>query len=355
MCQIYTFVPGQLTSALTAVRSGLLGNKDGVNVLVVHKTRVVLSLSGLWSNTLLSLVECLSPDSWTRMFVHTRSATGGNITTGNCHGWADRDRGTRYVMHNGFISRMGREAFAVDSQAILAWIEDGDIRGALRKLGHEVFANVFLIDEGRGDYAMHRSSTGMLYTDGAGNYGTAPFGEVRNSVPAYTQVMHALETGAETSRKTLETPVTRTYGSGYGTAGSGAGGWSGEYGEKYWSAGSRSGGSGGKTPGKPGRGKGANKQVASGRGTDTTTEILLPTPPDGGSATTVPPDHTSPTRPPVLASADVVLHVGTDGTHYADDELWSETGDSRWKRWKHDGSGWVYLGVIDESGEYVRD
>lgn len=205
MCTIYTFTPSLRDEALLAARHDRRFNGDGASLIVVDGARVVLSIAGVWDTMVLNILRALPEKRWTRAFLHLRAATGGEVTTANCHGWGDRATGTKYVQHNGWINR--RTDTAVDSQSIVEWIELGGTAEALSLLRDEAFANVFLIDEGTGVYYVHRSLTGSLYTDGNGNFGTTPFGSVQDAVGVCTISEYDLLTTENTWNDSWDAPV----------------------------------------------------------------------------------------------------------------------------------------------------
>lgn len=172
------------------IRSDQFHNDDGSALILVDDKHVVLM--NLASMDITPILMILNSRPWARMFLHQRMATGGSPIVGNCHGWATRDDGAVHVMHNGILHTSDSVGCAVDSQAILTWLEQLKWKDALGKIEDEWYANVFLIINGRG-HTIIRSETGSLVTDGLGNFSTNYVTGLHHEVP-----VGAFGTGAVT-------------------------------------------------------------------------------------------------------------------------------------------------------------
>lgn len=152
-------------------------NPDGFALLMIQANGKPLFVQSLDIEPIVSLVEY---SEFSRVFIHTRYATQGKSALQNCHGW--NANGT-YVFHNGSIYSRIAEKFTVDSEAIRYWLENYGIDETIDRLIDESFANVFLVDIENGQYIVHRSRTGSLFTDGNGNYSTHSFASLTIPVP----------------------------------------------------------------------------------------------------------------------------------------------------------------------------
>jgi predicted glutamine amidotransferase len=151
-------------------------NSDGFSMLAVLNTGKPFFIKSLDISVLTVLVESLE---WTRIFFHARASTQGETSLQNCHGW--NSEGT-FVFHNGYISAKIARNFDVDSEAIKYWLDHFGTDATLDHLYNENFANVMLVDIDKGEYFIHRSITGSLYTDGHGNYSTNSFDTIKTPV-----------------------------------------------------------------------------------------------------------------------------------------------------------------------------
>lgn len=195
MCTLLT-VDRSLWGAATQTRilQDSLSNSDGANALLVKDGQVIASFSALDVTLLTPTIDMLArAGAWDRLFLHQRMATQGSVNVGNIHGWADRVTGSIHIMHNGFLRHDDTRFFAVDSQAILHWIEQDGIEEALTRLQGEYAANVFVIDQDRPSFYVSRSRYNTLYTDGRGNYSTNSFGSIKQPVPPDTRREHLLD------------------------------------------------------------------------------------------------------------------------------------------------------------------
>lgn len=184
MCTLLTlskdYFDGHRAEVNERIRRDHVQNDDGASLILVDDKQVVLmSLASMSIAPILSLINATK---WHRMFVHQRMATGGAAIVGNCHGWATRDDGAVHVMHNGILHTPDSHEFAVDSQAIVRWLELNRWETALGLIADEYYANVFLIINGRG-HTVIRSETGALMTDGLGNYSTNYIKGLHHEVP----------------------------------------------------------------------------------------------------------------------------------------------------------------------------
>jgi predicted glutamine amidotransferase len=120
-----------------------------------------------------------------RIFLHSRAATTGNIGLQYCHGFTDFDG--NIIMHNGILSNP--EGWAVDSFRLIHNV-GGTSRQLLEDLlaEGETFANIFVINDY--EYQVVRLSKGSLYTDGIGNYSTNAVGSINRPVPTDTASTH---------------------------------------------------------------------------------------------------------------------------------------------------------------------
>lgn len=184
MCTLLTVSSDAYTRAVEArIKADARDNPDGFALLLVDSLGAVTITRTLDHNVVLLLLE---HTAWTRMFLHSRWATQGQVTLDNAHGWA---REGVFYMHNGSIQARESALFPVDSQAIGEWLCAG-VSTALSELQYEPYANVFLVDTNEEYYAVSRSDVGTLFTDGRGNYSTNKVGAVRRAVPRGTQHEH---------------------------------------------------------------------------------------------------------------------------------------------------------------------
>lgn len=194
MCTLMTlskeFFDANRSAVNQRIRSDQFHNDDGSALILVDDKHVVLM--NLASMDITPILMILNSRPWARMFLHQRMATGGSPIVGNCHGWATRDDGAVHVMHNGILHTPDSVGCAVDSQAILTWLEQLKWKDALGKIEDEWYANVFLIINGRG-HTIIRSETGSLVTDGLGNFSTNYVTGLHHEVP-----VGAFGTGAVT-------------------------------------------------------------------------------------------------------------------------------------------------------------
>ena len=117
-----------------------------------------------------------------RMFLHLRYATTKAIGLNQCHGFFD-DHNSNYIMHNGVIKNP--KNLPVDSLRLADFLNADDAFDTLIDEG-ESYANVFWVNLLDRSYSVFRLQTGRLYTDGKGNYSTAPFSEIFEAVKEYT-------------------------------------------------------------------------------------------------------------------------------------------------------------------------
>lgn len=156
-----------IKAVASRIRKDASTNPDGMCLMLVDKTGNYTRLQTKSTEAIISLIE---DTPWERFWLHSRFATKGRATLANMHGWIGRGV---YVMHNGSIQHPLASKYAVDSQAIIGAIQVIGILETLKNfLTKEYFANVFIIRPGAGDYVVHRSRGGDLYTDGLGNYST---------------------------------------------------------------------------------------------------------------------------------------------------------------------------------------
>lgn len=148
-------------------------NSDGFSLVLISRMGCRINLRTLDIEPVLTL---LRSTDWTRMFLHSRAATQGEVRVENTHGWDSQ--GVIY-MHNGRIEAREANLYPVDSQAIGEWLESG-VDDALEFLRRQNYANVFLIDNNNHLYYVNSSRYGMLYTDNRGNYSTNRVGKIRN-------------------------------------------------------------------------------------------------------------------------------------------------------------------------------
>lgn len=148
-------------------------NSDGFSALVlgVDETQQHLIRSMNYESFEKQLEAILDSVDWTRAWVHCRAATTGFVGINGCHGFAAE----RFsVFHNGVLTSPGASFFAVDSELIAESLAYDGLDFTLTWLKTEAFANVFIVDTETGEYAVSRSITGNLFTDGKGNYSTNP-------------------------------------------------------------------------------------------------------------------------------------------------------------------------------------
>lgn len=162
------------------IRSDSVGNSDGFACLMILDNAMPVFMRTLDVEPICQLIMALD---YSRVFIHTRFATQGSVNLENTHGW---NNGGQYVFHNGSIQSFTGKQFDVDSMAIRHWLEFDGVDGTIDRLINEPFANVFIVDIDEGNYIVHRSRAGSLFTDGNGNYSTNPFAEISMPVDPYT-------------------------------------------------------------------------------------------------------------------------------------------------------------------------
>lgn len=173
-------------SLITRLRHDASSNSDGFSMLMILKGGKPLAMTSLDVEAIVSLIEVMD---YERVFLHTRYATYGVSALQNCHGW---NAGGTYIFHNGAIRSKIAEKFEVDSMAIRYWLENYGLDETLEKLDSEAFANVFLVDIDKGEYIVHRSTVGSLFTDNLGNYSTGSFDGIDIPVPVHTYEIHTV-------------------------------------------------------------------------------------------------------------------------------------------------------------------
>lgn len=120
-----------------------------------------------------------------RIFLHSRAATTGNIGLQYCHGFTDFNG--NIIMHNGILSN--QEGWAVDSFKLIHSVGGSSSQLLYDLLAEgETFANIFVINEF--EYQVVRLSKGSLYTDGIGNYSTNAVGSINKAVINETATTH---------------------------------------------------------------------------------------------------------------------------------------------------------------------
>ena len=154
-------------------------NPHGLSILLTQGGVAVAQFRAFSPAIALGIMAAMN---WDRVYVHQRWSTGGSVVLENTHGW-NSQHGV-FVMHNGIIRSPDSFDHEVDSQAIVQWLNEGDVAYALEKLRSETFANVFMIDTRDSTYYVHRSTGGSLFTDGAGNFSTQPVCDVSRDVAA---------------------------------------------------------------------------------------------------------------------------------------------------------------------------
>lgn len=174
-------------SVIERIISDSMSNSDGFAMLMIQLDGTPLFIQSMNTDPIIGLIEIMD---YKRIFIHTRYATQGIAALHNTHGW--NHNGT-YVFHNGSIRSKISERFSVDSEAIRYWLEFYGIDETIDKLHDEPFANVFLVNTVDGNYIVHRSMTGSLFTDGNGNYSTHAFDAITTPVAEYTVTDHDLD------------------------------------------------------------------------------------------------------------------------------------------------------------------
>lgn len=166
------------------IRQDSLYNCDGISLLMITDEKKPVIVRSMDYETVLTLIE-YTP--WERVFVHLRASTCSPALLQNTHGWNTKGI---FVFHNGVIHSQSAEKFDVDSQAINMWLENFGLDETIDLLHREDFANVFLVDTDKGEYFVHRSSVGTLFTDGKGNYSTNAFCDIKTPVDAFSDHEH---------------------------------------------------------------------------------------------------------------------------------------------------------------------
>lgn len=182
MCTIMTVDKDSYTDDVFAqIKADARYNDDGWSLALISNGGV---RDVIHTMSLPVIQAALDNEDWDRMFLHARAATGmSDINVLNSHGF----RSYPYlIFHNGFIMN-SENHLPVDSEQIGIWLDTLGEAGCLQKLYSEGFANVMLLNVKTGDYLIHRSKTGTLFTDGDGNYSTNEVGYMRIPVKEYTQ------------------------------------------------------------------------------------------------------------------------------------------------------------------------
>lgn len=189
MCTIMTVDKKRFTEeTVKTIHDDSCFNYDGWCLVLVNEYGE--TISNLRTMEIAPIIAMLKTVEWSRMFLHSRAATGvSDVCLNNVHGWGSNN----YIyMHNGFIRHRNTANLSVDSKMIGKWLTYGlDI--CLSQLQKQEYANVFIIDTLSADYVVSRSKTNELYTDGDGNYSTTPFDSVCILVPKNTVADHSMQ------------------------------------------------------------------------------------------------------------------------------------------------------------------
>lgn len=197
MCSIITIKQGSLK--LERLEKYLskesFSNDDGMSLLVQDKKGKMTALRTFNLDLIMAVLKGME---WSRMWMHMRAATQGEVNIRNTHGWMTTD-GTA-IMHNGILWDKDAYKFNVDSELIVDWVEQLGIDFALEMLKEESYANVFLI-KNLGDYYVSRTKSGTLFTDGNGNFSTNQVGQINKPVKPGFQKM--FESGFKPESKSV--------------------------------------------------------------------------------------------------------------------------------------------------------
>ena len=165
------------------IRQDAMGNADGFSLvgISVALPQDSLHLQTMDVNLVLHLIGMFfantKDEPTSRIFLHSRAATTGNIGIPYCHGFTDLNG--QFIMHNGILSN--DSDWAVDSFRIVN-MNTASPWALLKELvdKRETFANIFIISET--EYSVIKVASGRLYTDGQGNYSTNPLGSIKAEV-----------------------------------------------------------------------------------------------------------------------------------------------------------------------------
>lgn len=165
------------------IRQDAVSNSDGGSILLVGKdSRRTTLLRTLDEEVILQLLDThFSEGHAERAWIHFRLATTAFDGLNGCHGFA---AGDYTVFHNGILHRKDSHLFRVDSELIAWEVEAAGPEEAISNLlEKESYANVFLVDNSTGAYHVVRCTSGVLHTDGKGNYSTSRVGPIDKPVP----------------------------------------------------------------------------------------------------------------------------------------------------------------------------
>lgn len=199
MCTLLTVDRTKYLSNETVIRNLINQNHRGN----FHGWSLYLSSSIPSECRLFSGMDC--PDDftldnlpeleWDRLFLHQRYATSSNINIANNHHFSG---GNYIIMHNGVLSLpQNHTHYSVDSKYLADKMERMygknplKIQYFLENLAKKEYANIMMIEtqeQTEGSYIIVRSARGSLFTDGNGNYSTAP--SVLFPMPATVGVYH---------------------------------------------------------------------------------------------------------------------------------------------------------------------
>lgn len=188
--------------AIKHIRKDADGNSHGFGLLTLGDKEEESALIHTMSIEVV-IAMLTADDKWKRMWLHSRYATGASINLFGCHPFSSVGEGRKYygeletgdkqyiVMHNGVLSNKDSKNFFVDSMYIGTMLRMHGLDKTLEYLKTETYANVFAVNPINGEWAMSRSSSGTLYTDGSGNYSTTPYSNIiATPVQQYTNSKH---------------------------------------------------------------------------------------------------------------------------------------------------------------------
>ena len=164
MCTILT-MPFALYDAnkeavKSRIRQDFARNSHGNALILGHKNKKKTVF--FQSLDLEATIAMLDAFPWERMFLHLRYSTTTTQGLSGCHGFQTHTGW--FVMHNGVLRGEDCDRLPVDSMAIAECLKYQPPDSVVSWLvGHESFANVFLIKPEAGEFYVSRSSAGTLH------------------------------------------------------------------------------------------------------------------------------------------------------------------------------------------------
>lgn len=199
MCTIMTisskYFSANSEDVMQRIRSDAYGNGDGWSLIAYrYGDASSTSIRATDLSMVLAMVPWLLTDNYDRIWLHARYSTGRHVGLNYAHGFTS---GVHSVMHNGILRAHAASRYEVDSQLIPDLITTLGVTAAAKHLvATEHYANCLIVDTSDGSYIVTRTATGVLHTDGEGNYSSGQMPCIDKAVPVGITVYDAPVTPA---------------------------------------------------------------------------------------------------------------------------------------------------------------